>query len=129
MCWYTARRVAQFAENFKPGQRSFLGPGDEERWYGSLIKKPHGEWNSIAENMIQELAMIRHPVFRCSSQVPRNVLKRKGKGKVSLHYSAEPNSAEMLMKTFVSVIQLSIYRAVLTWYLGRRRECNSHKNL
>ena len=52
-CCDSAKRVAQFAQNFKPGQWSFLDPGDEETWYGSLIDKPHGEWNSIAENMMQ----------------------------------------------------------------------------
>ena len=40
--------------------------------------------------------------------------KEKGKGRVSICCGAEPNSAEMLMKTIVSVNQVSINRTVLT---------------
>ena len=64
--------------------------------------------------MRREFAKSGHPVFRCPSPLPRGVLKRKGGGKVSIHCSAETNSAEMLIKT--------IYRALLTWYLERRGE-------
>ena len=55
-----------------------------------------------------------HPKFRWS-----NVWEKR---KVSLHYNAETNPAEMLMKTIVSVSQLSMYRTVLTRYLERRCE-------
>ena len=61
-------------------------------------------------------------MFGWPSPLSRGVLKREEKGKVSNHNNAEPNSAEMLMKTIVSVNQLSIYKAVLTWYLERRSE-------
>ena len=30
-CCDNAKRAAQFAEKFKPGHRSFLGPGDEDK--------------------------------------------------------------------------------------------------
>ena len=49
------------------------------------------------------------------------VLKRK-KGKDSFHCNADPNSADMLLKTIVSVSQFSIYRAVLIWNRGKRSE-------
>ena len=52
VCCDNARRVAQFAENFKPGELSFLASGNEEKWYGSLINKPDGEWNSTAWKMV-----------------------------------------------------------------------------
>ena len=45
VCRDNAKRVAEFAENFKPGRWSFHGPGDEEKWYGSLIDKPPGQCN------------------------------------------------------------------------------------
>ena len=41
-------RVASYAKNFEPGRSSFLGPGDEEKLHGSLIRKPDGRWNSAA---------------------------------------------------------------------------------
>ena len=54
-------------------------------------------------------------------QLSRGVLKRK-KFKDSIHYNADPNSAEVLMKTVVSANRLSMSRAVLTWYLENRSE-------
>ena len=39
-CCGTATRVAQDVRNFYPGQWSFLGPGDENKWNGSLTNKP-----------------------------------------------------------------------------------------
>ena len=100
----------------------FLGPVNEGKWYGSLFDKPHGQWNSIVEKMMQEFAKSGHAEFRCSSPLSRGVLKRMRNGKVSIHYNAQPHSGEMLMKTIVSVNQLNFYRAVLTWYLERRSE-------
>ena len=57
-------------------------------------------------------------------QVLFSVVKRRAetvaeKGQVSIHYNAGANSAEMLMKTIVSVSQLRNYRALLTWYFER----------
>ena len=43
VCHRNAIRVASFARDFEPGRRSFLGPGNEEKWYGSLIETPFGE--------------------------------------------------------------------------------------
>ena len=108
-----AKRVAAFAENFKPGRWSFLCLGDEEKWYGSLIDKPEGLWNSIVEIVTQEFAKSGHHVFMCSSPLSRGVLKRKGGGRISIYYIAEPKSAERFMNTIVSVNQLNISRAVL----------------
>ena len=64
---------------------------------------------------MQEFAKRGHFLFRCSSPLSRGVLELKGGGKVPTHYIAEPNSAEMLMKTIVSV---------LLWYFGRL--CEGH---
>ena len=38
-CCDNARRVAKYAPQFQPGHWSFLGLGDEDMWYGSLINK------------------------------------------------------------------------------------------
>ena len=43
-------------------------------------------------------------------------------GQVATHYNTEPNSVGMQMTTVVSVNQLSMYRAVLVCYFGRRGE-------
>ena len=90
--------------------------GLENERFGSLTNKPDGEWNSTAEHMMQEFAESGYPVFRCSFQLSSGVLKRWNE-KDSNHHDAEPNSAEMLMKTIVSVSQFSMHMAVLNWYL------------
>ena len=91
-CCDSARRVAQQAQNFKPRLWPFLGPGDEEKWYGGLINKPDGERNLTAMKMMQEFLI---------SIVERRVLKRE-RGNDSVHCNEERKSAEMLMKTIVS---------------------------
>ena len=68
---------------------------------------------------MQESTQSGHLVFRCSSPLSRGVLKRLGGRRTLIRYNADPISAEMLMKTTVSV---SMNRAVLIWYLGRRCE-------
>ena len=111
-----------FAGNPKIRTYVLIGSGDEEKWFGSLIDKPHGEWNASSETTMQEFAESGHPVFRFSSPLSRGVLKRRRKEKVSMHCNGQPNSAEVQMTNISSINQLSIYRAVLTWYLERRSE-------
>ena len=75
-----AIQVASCAKDFELGRWSFLGFGEEEEWYGSLIDKPLERWNSTAEMMMQEIARSGHPVSRCSSPRSRGVLKSTGGG-------------------------------------------------
>ena len=42
VCRQNTILVALFAKDIEPGRWSFLGPGNGERWYGSLIEKPMG---------------------------------------------------------------------------------------
>ena len=83
---------------------------EREKWYGSLINKPDGEWNSAARIMMKEFAKSGYSVFKCSFPLSRGVLERK-KGKDSIHCNADPSSADS-----------SIQRVVLTWYLEKRSE-------
>ena len=53
-----------------------------------------------------------HPVFRGSSALERGVLKSKGKDKLSVHFCGDDDTAEVVLRTIVSVNQLSIYGAV-----------------
>ena len=72
-----------------------------------------------------------HPSFRCSSPFSRGVLESIGVGGSSSHYTADPNSAEMLLKTIVSINQFSTCRAVMIWCIGRRevQHVNPNENL
>ena len=59
-----------------------------------------------------------HPVFRGTSPLSRGTLKSRGGGKYSIHFNAEPQTAELLLRTIIAVNQLCIYGAVAKW-------CNS----
>ena len=61
-----------------------------------------------------------HPVFRGSSAFERR------KRKVSIHFNGSDETTEVILRTVISVIQLSIYEAVadmcgeLAWEVSRR---------
>ena len=58
------------------------------------------------------------PVFRGRSPLSGETLKSKGGGNTPIHYNAEPQTSELLLRTIIDAHQLSIYRAVAKW-------CNS----
>ena len=53
-----------------------------------------------------------HPVFRATSLFARGTLKSKGGGKLSIHFCADGVTIETVLRTIISVNQLSIYGAV-----------------
>ena len=53
-----------------------------------------------------------HPVFRSTCPLPRGVLKSKGGVKLSMHFCADGETVETVLRTIISVNQLSIYGAV-----------------
>ena len=53
-----------------------------------------------------------HPVFRGSSALERRNLKNKGKGKLSIHFCGDDETVEVVLRTIISVNQLSIYGAL-----------------
>ena len=53
-----------------------------------------------------------HPVFRGSSALERGDLKSKGKGKLSIHFCGDDKNVEVVLRTIISVNQLSIYGAI-----------------
>ena len=82
-----------------------------KKWYPSE-NSPQGEWDRIAEDMLLEFAKSGHPIFRATTPLSRGKLKSKGKGKVSIHFSAEPDTIDTIYRIILSVNQLSIYGAV-----------------
>ena len=107
-------RVAEYAKSCPEGQLSFLGSG-EERWCTTLARKPHGLWSRAAEEMMNTYVAIWHPVLRGTSLLSRGPLKSNGGGKTSIHFNAEPDTAELLLRSVVSVYQFSFYGAVADW--------------
>ena len=45
----------------------FSRPGPENKWYGTHVSKPNGQWDEVAENMMINFAESGHPIFRGSS--------------------------------------------------------------
>ena len=111
ICGQNSSRVSAHVKSFPTGCWTFLGPGDEEKWYGTLSRKPEEKWNDTAYILMQEFAESGHPVFRCSSPLSRKTLTSKGGG-------ANSDTAEQLLKIMIGVNLLCIIGAVA-------KRCNS----
>ena len=62
--------------------------------------------------MMMEFSESGHPVFRAKSPLSRGTLKSEGGGKLSIHFCADQGTIETVLRTIISVNQLSIYGAV-----------------
>ena len=62
--------------------------------------------------MLLKFAESGHPIFRSTTPLSRGRLKSKGKGKVSIHFSADQDTVDTIYRIILSVNQLSIYGAV-----------------
>ena len=62
--------------------------------------------------MLLKFAESGHPIFRATTPLSRGRLKSKGKGKVSIHFSADQDTVDTIYRIILSVNQLSIYGAV-----------------
>ena len=100
-----------FAKRFGIGQWSFIVPGSEKKWYPSE-NSPQGASDHVAEDMLLRVAESGHPIFRATTPLSRGQLKSKGKGKVSIHFSADTDTTDTIYRIILSVNQLSIYGAV-----------------
>ena len=105
-CESNARLVSLFAKRFGAGQLSFLGLGSEKKWFSISADSPQGE------KMMLEFGELGHPVFRATSPLSRGQLKSKGGGKLSIHYCADLDTIETVLRAIISVNQLSLYGAV-----------------
>ena len=110
-CLANARVVKVLARKFGVGQWSFIGPGSEKKWY-SAENSPQRAWDHIAEEMLLEFAENGHPTFRATTPLSRSILKSKGHGKLSIHFTADEPTIETIFRIIISVNQLSIYGAV-----------------
>ena len=110
-CLANARVVMVLAKRFGVGQWSFIGPGSEKKWY-SAENSPQGAWDHIADEMLLEFAESGHPTFRATTPLFRGILKSKGRGTLSIHFTADNPIIETIFRIKISVNQLSIYGAV-----------------
>ena len=77
-----------------------------------MESKPDGEWDKTTEGMMLRCAESGHPVFRVSSALERGELKSKGKGVKTIHFNGSDETIEMVLRTVISVNQLSVHGAV-----------------
>ena len=68
--------------------------------------------DNIAEKMLVEFAESTCPIFRVTTPLSREVSKRKGGVKLSIHSCADPGTIETIFRIIVSANQLSLYGAV-----------------
>ena len=73
---------------------------------------PQGAWDHVAEDMLLKFAESGHPIFRATTPLSRGQLKSKGKGKVSIHFTADQDTVDTIYRIILSVNQLSVYGAV-----------------
>ena len=110
-CLKNASHVKTFVVRFGIGQWSFIGPGSEKKWYSSE-NSPQGAWVNIAEQMLLEFAESGHPIFPATTPLSRGQFKSKGRGKLSIHFTADQDTFDTIYRIILSVNQLSVYGAV-----------------
>ena len=101
-CLANAGVVKVLARRFGIGQWSFIGPGSEKKWYSSE-NSPQGAWDIIAQQMLLEFAESGHPTFRATTPLSRGILKSKGRGKLSIHFTADQDTVDTIYRIILSV--------------------------
>ena len=113
-CISNFNQIKNYKERFSQGHLTFLGPGHEKRWYGTLGYKPDVKWDSAASSMVQRFAETGHPMFKGISALSRGILKRKQNGD-TIHFNTDSLITELWFRIIHSANQLSIYGAVSRW--------------
>ena len=108
----SGKRSSLYARKFGKGQRSFIGPGSEKKWYSMKEDSHQGIWDKLAEKMLIEFAESGCPIFRATTPLSRGQLKSKGHGKLSIHFAAVQETIETIFRIIVSANQLTLYGAL-----------------
>ena len=111
-CVANVKVVSILAKKFGIGQRLFIGPGSEKKWYCMEEDSPQGIWDHIAEKTLLEFAKSGCPIFRATTPLSRCKLKSKGHGKLSIHFAADQETIQTVFRIIVFANQLSLYGAV-----------------
>ena len=111
-CVANAKVVSIFAKKFGIGQWSFIGPGSEKMWYPVEENSPQGNLGSHRGRNAVGIRRKRTSYFRATTPLSRGILKSKGRGKLSIHFTADSPTNETVVRIIISANQLSIYGAV-----------------
>ena len=91
----TKKNVWQMPESSKYLQSNLVldnghfSPCSEKKWYSGEENSPQGAWDHIADEMLWEFAESGHPIFRATTPLSKGILKSKGHGKLSIHFTAD----------------------------------------
>ena len=72
-----SEKVKEYAKRFSRGHWTFLGPGDVNKWNGTLPYTPEGQWDSTATQMVERVKDTGHPVFKGIRALSRGILQKK----------------------------------------------------
>ena len=109
-------KVSKYARRFPCGRWSFLRPVSDKKLYKTCSDKPDGNWDRTAEMMILQLnTEAGHQHFRASSALERRDLESREHGKTFTHFNDNEGNIELLLRTVISVNQLSIYGFLADW--------------
>ena len=111
-CLANSKVVSILAKKFGIGQWSFIGPGSEKKWCSMEENSPQGIWDHIADKMLLEFAESGSLTLRATTPLSRDILKSKGRGKLSIHFAADQEPIETIFRLIVFANQLSLYGAV-----------------
>ena len=64
--------------------------------------------DKIPEVMMLKFAESGHPVFWATSALERGEFRSKGNGKESIHFNGSDETVELILRTVISVNQLSV---------------------
>ena len=110
-CVSNSEQVKNYAKRCSRGHWTFLGPGDEKKWYGTLSYTPEGKWDPIATQMVERFKETGHPVFK-SIKCFESWNSEKENNRDTIHFTADASNTELLHRSIHSANQLSIYGAV-----------------
>ena len=96
ICISNSEKVKTHAKKFSQGHWTFLGPGDEKKWYGKAKYAPEGKWDSAPSQMVQRFKETGHPVFTSASALSRGIL-RMLKGKETIHFNGDAMNTELFV--------------------------------
>ena len=118
-CLANAKVVSIFAKKFGRGQWSFIGPSSEKKCY-SAQNSPQGAWDHNADEMLLEFEESGHLTFRATTLLSRCILKSRGHGKLSIHFTADGDTVDTIFRITVSTEQWQLYvKKLRTMKMGR----------
>ena len=113
-CISNSEKVKDYAKRFLQGHWTFLGPGEEKKWYKTLPYTPEGKLDSTANQMVERIKDTSHPVFKSISALSRGILQKKN-DRDTIQFNADASNTELLFRNIHSVNQLSIFGRVANW--------------